>query len=220
MSKLLESLRNAGETLGELVWLPEFGIGYYPVRDTVTVYDQKYFDNYIKYDKTDIGINMSRVELARNVVGPEDIICDVGIGCGAFVREMQPYNITYGTDINPVGVKWLKENNLIHNPVKYPVDVLTFFDSLEHIKDPTELLNSVKKLVIVSCPIYNNVEHLLKSKHFKKTEHVWYHTHSGLITFMSEFGFDFVYSDRSETNFGREDIESFVFKRKFEVPTF
>jgi hypothetical protein len=65
----------------------------------------------------------------------------------------------------------------------------------------------------VSCPIYENSEHILRSKHFRKDEHCWYWTEQGLITFMRHYGFEVVESNRMESDIGREDIGTFVFKR-------
>lgn len=213
--KILDKLRNAGEEVGELVWLPEYEIGYYPVKDTQAPYDKAYFDKYVKYDEASHAINEARLDLTKQFTHTGDVIIDIGIGCGAFVRDMQddPHVSTYGFDINPAGVDWLNQQKRFLDASRAQVDVMTFFDSLEHIKEPDKILSNIMRTAIVAAPIYTDVKHLLRSKHFRKDEHCWYFTWVGTINFMKAHGFDFVYSDKREEKCGREDITSFVFSR-------
>jgi len=75
------------------------------------------------------------------------------------------------------------------------------------------MLQGAKEFVFVSCPIYDDVEHVLRSKHFKPDEHCWYWTIKGLTTFMRIFGFEVQEINWMETEIGRESIATFVFKR-------
>lgn len=190
-----------------LAWYEELGIGYFPV--TEQPYDESYFNNYQKMANTDIGLalNKARIDLVNKYTDKD--VLDIGIGSGAFV-EGRPN--TKGFDINPVAVDWLIKNKLY----KHFFDTstaLTFWDSLEHIHNPKMLLESAKEYVFVSCPIYKNAEHILKSKHFKKTEHCWYWNLQGIDNFMQYYGFELIETNWQETEIGREDIASFVFKR-------
>ncbi len=45
----------------ELQWLPELGIGYYPVKDMP--YDADYFNKYVMMADTEIGSKLIRLEL-------------------------------------------------------------------------------------------------------------------------------------------------------------
>ena len=65
----------------------------------------------------------------------------------------------------------------------------------------------------MSIPIFEDGEHVLRSKHYRKDEHVWYFTARGLINVFADCGFDLVDMSRIETDIGREDIGSFAFKR-------
>lgn len=191
----------------KLLWLPEFGIGYYPVEDQP--YDEQYWQKYLVMEQTDIGktLNQARVNMVKEYEWNE--IIDIGIGSGAFIKE---FSNAYGFDINPNAIEWLKQNNKWKEPSN--VDAMSFWDSLEHIHNPTELLGNINKYAFVSCPIYTDKDHILRSKHFRPDEHCWYWTYEGLIKFMSNFGFYLLEYSNIETLIGREDIGSFTFKRK------
>ncbi len=191
----------------KLLWLPEFGIGYYPVEDQP--YDEQYWQKYLAMEQTDIGktLNQARVNMVKEYEWNE--IIDIGIGSGAFIKE---FSNAYGFDINPNAIEWLKQNNKWKEPSN--VDAMSFWDSLEHIHNPTELLGNINKYAFVSCPIYTDKDHILTSKHFRPDEHCWYWTYEGLIKFMSNFGFYLLEYSNIETLIGREDIGSFTFKRK------
>jgi hypothetical protein len=191
----------------QLAWFPEQGIGFYPVKEQP--YDFSYFEKYKELSKTPIGkaLNKARIDLVNKYTDGE--VLDIGIGSGDFVKNRPN---TKGYDINPHAVKWLTENKLFKNPIK-PTNSLTFWDSLEHIHEPKKLLESAKEYVFVSCPIYKDLKHLLGSKHYKPSEHCWYWTLDGVKTFMKSYGFELLEYNWQETDIGREDIGSFVFKR-------
>lgn len=190
-----------------LAWIPNLGIGYYPVR--ANPYDEAYFEAYNAIKATPIGLalNKARTDLVNKYTNGS--VLDIGIGNGAFVEARED---TFGFDINPVAVKWLIDRNKYRHPFR-GAQALTFWDSLEHIHNPTLMLQGAKEFVFVSCPIYDDVEHVLRSKHFKPNEHCWYWTVEGLTTFMRIFGFEVQEINWMETEIGREDIGTFVFKR-------
>ena len=192
-----------------LLWFPEKGFGYYPVKDFP--YNENYFNKYEGYARTNKGkkINQIRVSfVSKNFSGK---ILDVGIGSGQFVTSRKD---TYGFDINPVGVKWLKKQKLFFDLYgKEKIDAITFWDSLEHIENLSQVVGQARKWVFVSMPIYQDLTHMLKSKHFRKDEHFWYFTHDGLVRWFSENSFDLADYSNAETQF-REDIFSYAFRRR------
>ena len=192
---------------GRFMWSPEMGIGYLPV--TGNPYNEAYFEAYNAIKETPIGLalNQARTELVNKYTNGS--VLDIGIGNGAFVEARDN---TYGFDINPVAVNWLIDRDKYRHPFR-GADALTFWDSLEHIANPTLMLQGAKEFVFVSCPIYDDVSHVLRSKHYKPDEHCWYWTVEGLIRFMEPFGFQVQEINWMETEIGREDIATFVFKR-------
>ena len=193
-----------------LVWLPEVGMGYYPVKHQDLPYDAAYFERYQRQADTPIGwaLTDARVEMvARHYQGE---VLDVGIGCGQFV-ESRPG--TLGYDVNPAGVAWLQERGWFRDLYARAVDAATFWDSLEHIFDPAAAVRQVREWVFVSLPIYEGAEHVLRSKHFRRDEHVWYHTDRGIRWWFDQQGFECVEANGMETRIGRDGIGSYAFRR-------
>lgn len=197
----------------ELVWIPRRGVGFYPAAGDV--YDQAYFNKYIQYSRTPLGqaLTHDRVNLVNRYTMDQDHV-DVGIGCGAFIEMRELQIPTYGYDINPAGVEWLTQRNLWVDPRQSIVASVSFWDVLEHIPDPAEILDNVTHRVFMSTPIFADAEHVLRSKHFRPDEHCWYWTRDGLLWWMGKHGFDCVEHSTPESLLGREDIHTFVFRRR------
>jgi hypothetical protein len=206
-----------------MTWWPEPGVGYLPIRNPAP-YDAAYFDRYAQQAATDIGRALMAIR-ANQVqrVMKSGVLCDVGIGCGAFVEEML---IRYcqraagttpavrGYDVNPEGVTWLRRRGVYHSPYAAPVDAVSLWDVLEHIPDFAPLLSQVRKFVFISIPIFRSPSHARYSKHYRPDEHCWYFTHNGLVATMEWHGFKFVECHSEEVAAGREDVESFTFIRR------
>lgn len=203
MSDLLKEISRR-----QLVWLPEKGIGYYPAIGHP--YDRAYFDKYVRMAETPMGgsITQARIDMvARHYIGP---VVDVGIGCGDFV-ERRPN--TLGYDINPSGIEWLKERKAFVDISVGEFDAVAFWDSLEHIQEPLDIVGRVRKWMFVSIPIFRDCEHLLTSHHYRKDEHYWYFTEFGFVSFVGSAGFELVERNEMETELGRDSIMSFAFRR-------
>lgn len=193
-----------------LVWLPERGVGYLPV--TEAPYDADYWRKYEGYAATELGkaLTKARVRLVRQWA-PLRSVCDVGIGCGQFVEALDG---ACGYDVNPVGVEWLVNQGRWLDPRHNPVDVLTFWDVLEHIPDPAPMLANAREWVFVSLPIVpGDGPPNVTWKHYRPDEHCWYFTRDGLIGFMRAHGFACVEHNTMESLLGREDSHTFVFRR-------
>ena len=201
-------LFHRAETLN---WKPEIGIGYYPVKETP--YDAEYFQKYSAYETSDIGIqlNSARLELVRRYVNASEVI-DIGIGSGMFMNEAN----CEGFDINPVAIELLKKSGSYVNPYERKSRHATFWDSLEHITEISDIFENITGYAFVSIPIFRSCEHILQSKHFRKDEHCWYFTEKGIEWFMESHGFFLVEHSTIEIDIGREDIHTFVFRRENE----
>lgn len=198
-------------------WWPELGFGFYPVTAGIAPYDAAYFERYREMADTPMGraLNKARCDFVeRHTKGA---VVDIGIGAGAFIERryggrLQP---TYGYDVNPAGVRWLKKYTLFLNPYECEsVDAITCWDVLEHIPNFETLINRVKRFVFVSIPIFRDATHARRSKHFRPDEHCWYFTSYGLKGVFDTLGFDCVEENDTESRLGREDVMSFVFKRR------
>lgn len=158
----------------------------------------------------------ARVDLVnRHFAGT---VVDIGIGSGAFLERRNGAGAgrpnTFGFDVNPIAAAWLKSRSLWLDPYQGQVPAVTLWDVLEHIPDFGALLDRVSAWVFVSIPIFTSAQHVLRSKHFRRDEHVWYFTSEGLIRTFDGCGFDLAAMNTVETDLGREDIGSFVFRRR------
>lgn len=176
-----------------------------------TPYDDAYFMKYAGYAQTELGreLTAQRVALVQAWIGGA-VVLDVGIGCGAFVTA---HGHAMGYDVNPAGVAWLKAREVWCDPYAAPVKHACFWDSLEHIEDPKRMLDHVEETVFVSIPIFSDIDHVRRSKHFRRDEHYWYFTPGGFLQYMRALGWHCVERNWMETDLGREDIETYVFKR-------
>ena len=137
-------------------------------------------------------------------------LVDVGIGSGAFIEAREDTN---GFDINPAGVAWLKKKCLWFNPYDCSFPAASMWDVLEHMSDPRPLLANVEEWLFLAVPLFDDAEHVLRSKHYRKDEHCWYYTRRGLLNLMKELGFKLSSESNMEVYAGREDIGAFAFKR-------
>lgn len=193
-----------------LVWLPEIGMGRFPVPND-RPYDAAYFDKYQKMADTPMGKDLTAARIAlvaRYYNGP---VVDVGIGAGQFV-EARPN--TRGYDVNPAGVGWLKSRGIWADIYADRYPALTFWDSLEHIDRPDVAVAKAEQWVFVSVPIFDGAEHILRSRHYRRDEHIWYWTHEGICGWFLEQGFTLVEHNTVESELGRDGIASYAFCRK------
>lgn len=195
-------------------WDTDTGIGHLEVTSPEQVYDIEYWNRYLSMKDSDIGkkLTQARINLCKKYNVQEHNCVDIGIGNGDFVDKFG----CFGTDINPHAVKYLKDKG------KYTLvdddwgwNWFTLWDVWEHLpKDFMQhIVNNNHVGIIMSTPIYDSFEHCISSKHFRPDEHEWYFTTSGLIKFMEDFGYRCLEVSSVESDIGREDIKSFVFKK-------
>ena len=199
-----DTLKHQGDAL---VWLPELGMGYHTAE--AMSYEEDYWKKYQVMDDSGMGemLTQARIDFVRKHY--DGLVCDIGIGAGRFVEEIGGL----GFDVNEHALAWLEQRNRFCDPYRFSVRAITCWDSLEHITKPEELIAQAEEWVFVSMPIYKDGEHVLKSKHYRPGEHLWYWTREGLIKWFFRNGFNLISSSDFESEIGREDIESFAFHR-------
>lgn len=193
-----------------LVWLPEYGMGRYPVKLNELPYDKDYFEKYRLMADTDVGrrLNAARVDLVRrHWQGP---VLDVGIGSGTFIEA---HGDATGFDINPAGVEWLKDSGLWTDLYSDAYPAITMWDSLEHMPEPEKAIAHASGWVFIAIPIFKDGEDILHSHHFKKDEHIFYFTDDGIQRWFAEQGFECVEQNTIECQLGRKGVASYAFRR-------
>lgn len=190
------------------MWFPEIGVGWYPV--IAQPYDLRYWERYLALDRTPCGEALTRMRREFVAKHWDGALVDVGIGGGKFVTDRPQ---TFGYDVNPHAVAWLRSLGQYEDPTRERIAAASFWDSLEHIHDPSAILNNIERFAFVSIPILKDCEDVLASKHFRRDEHCWYFTAAGLGRFMGQFGFACIDQNQMEQAAGREQIETFAFQR-------
>ena len=190
-----------------LLWSDELGRGFHP-RPPMD-YSGPYFEKYQQLDATEMGaaLTRARVECVRRHTWLPPV--DIGIGGGRFVLEANGF----GCDVNAEAVQWLRERGLHFDIYAAHAEVITCWDSLEHIPNPERLINQAGEWVFVSMPIYKDQAHCLASKHFKPGEHLHYFTHDGLLLWFTQQGFTCIEYNDIESQLGRDGIMSYAFRR-------
>lgn len=199
-----------------LIWFEEAGFGYFEVPEAAQHYDGEYFARYAAQATSTVGIALmnARANLVQKWAAGR--LVDVGIGSGAFLEERYRRDFTgdKGFDVNPIGIDWLKRRGAFGDLYAETWPVATFWDALEHIRRPDLALAQVEFMAFVALPIFTGVEHVLRSKHYRRDEHFWYFTRRGFVAWAKSQGFDVVDIVATETALGREDVETFVLRRR------
>lgn len=189
-----------------------------------TVYDSAYADEYVKRSSSDFGKDLLhiRVDAARGVLGttaPISTLLDYGCGTGNFVTAMRKFvSRAYGYDVNTNYLKVWGDRKYLTTSltrVPLPLDIVTFFDSLEHVKDVRGCLQYLNpKYAIVALPLFTSLKRVKTSKHFKPREHLHYFTHQSITKLFHISGFTLTGADTVESRLGREGIFTFFFERR------
>lgn len=197
---------------GDLRLCRQHGIAYQADRAEVVEYDAAYFDKYVAYEGQPVGdaLNAGRVAFVDRHFGSGRLL-DVGIGSGDFIKHRPN---TFGTDVNATAVVWLQSHGLLGS-VGDGFSAFSFWDVLEHVPDPTEYLDHVPLhgFVFVSIPIFESLETIRQSKHYRPGEHLQYFTRGGFWWWMEAHGFQLLEVNDFESAAGRSNIVSFVFRR-------
>jgi hypothetical protein len=169
------------------------------VPDYSSTYSKERYDTY----KTNDAISKIRFDTIRSAIGNFSSVCDFGYGNGSFLKYCEDQKIiTYGYDISdyPVPPRTIRVQNLdtVH------VDVMTFFDSMEHILDEdlvTFLQQKKTKHFCISVPWYHEAqgtEWFENWKHRRPNEHIHHFDVHGLIGLLLEVGCKIVYVGNPE----------------------
>ena len=156
-------------------------------------YDKEYSDSRysVFMDRRSI-LNLRLGYIIGSIGKVPKSLLDVGYGNGDFLKECsKAIDELYGNDIEPAYP--LPDNiSFVKDITKIEVDVITFFDSLEHFHD-IEFVKDLKcKYVVISLPwCYqgSNDEWFNSWKHRKPNEHIYHFNETSLQTFMHRQGY-------------------------------
>ena len=192
----------------------ERGVAWQKSMEKRVPYDLSYFNKCASYDGSNIAnaINKGRIDLVDKYVGKKATVLDVGIGSGEFIRSRP--GPTFGTDINPIAIKWLKNRDK-YSDTWEKFSAFTFWDVIEHVESPQNYFRAIPKdaYLFTSLPIFDKLEDIKNSKHYRPNEHLYYWTNDGFINWMKEYRFDCLETTYYEQMAGRSKINSYAFKK-------
>jgi SAM-dependent methyltransferase len=118
-------------------------------------------------------------------------VLDFGCGVGDFVKCSRNLGLDcYGWDIANYPLEFKVSEREVFG---WEWDVVTFFDSLEHVPDPVSLMRELKTRYIVislpECHFPEDPDWFMNWKHRKPGEHLWHFDRRGLDEFMKYVGF-------------------------------
>jgi hypothetical protein len=122
-------------------------------------------------------------------------LMDVGYGNGDFLEACKPLiPKLYGNDIPPA-YPLKGDITFVDNILEQEVEVITFFDSLEHFHDIEWVKDLKCKYVVISLPwCYNGLDDAWFDtwKHRKPNEHIFHFNEKSLQTFMKRQGYEVI----------------------------
>lgn len=157
-------------------------------------YDEEYSDSRysIFQDRGNI-LNLRLGYVIGSIGKIPPSLLDVGYGNGDFLQACKGLipNL-YGNDIQPAYP--LQEGiSFVENITDVEVEVVTFFDSLEHFHDIEWVKDLKCKYVIISLPWCTNGEDdvwFTNWKHRKPNEHIYHFNEHSLQAFMERQGYE------------------------------
>jgi 2-polyprenyl-3-methyl-5-hydroxy-6-metoxy-1,4-benzoquinol methylase len=156
------------------------------------IYDAEYHKKFKERAETELGrkIYASRWALVERHAHGKYTLLDFGCASGAFHLNSRNGYRTFGYDVN-------RHCGFTSFP-SCKIDILTMWDSLEHVPDPAALIKSMSPdWIFLSTPNLESVSGPVKDwKHYRPGEHIHYFDKHSLGVILEYLGYEIV-----ETNF-------------------
>ncbi len=165
------------------------------IKKESVVYDHRYVHERYCHPKVPTeNISYLRLGYLLSQLGkiPKSLL-DVGYGNGAFLTIAKKIIFNcYGYDILPA-YPLDKEIVQLDNLYEKKVEVVTFFDSLEHFDNIYDIHRLRCNHILISVPFchYLDDDWFLHWKHRKPNEHLWHFNLDSLQNFMKAMGFNY-----------------------------
>ena len=172
-------------------------------------YDDDYLLHYKLYrEKTELSglLQKARWDFVRRYTPTQRLVL-LDYGCGA--RAFGDANESGLIRVFNYDPHFYKD----HGFLKADVDVLTMWDSLEHMSrlDIVPLIGA--EWVFLSLPIVDEVEDIFTWKHYVPREHIWYFSENALRLLFRKWGYRMLVRQDIEAELRSKDIASFCFMK-------
>ena len=154
-------------------------------------YNQAYNETYNTeaYKRDSLRLMQIRLDIVKSACGHPNSLLDFGYGNGAFLTYASSFIPNcFGFDVAETnyheGKKWERINYLEQ---KGKPMVATFWDSLEHLENPEEVVRGIDaEYVCISLPWFTYELDFNNWHHRKPDEHLHHFTPDALITLMQD----------------------------------
>jgi hypothetical protein len=210
------------------------------------IYGRDYLQKFTRLESIKATWELNKWRATQAMIAQDEYsaqtIIDVGCAAGTFIKSMKslmPMARVIGVDINPLAVAHCTVGGLeayTNEMFDFIWDThlsqhqhvtMTFWDSLEHMRDPAGFLNRYRpKKVLASLPCLDGfLEHFTSFdiclwKHYRPMEHLWHFTADQFVAFMKEAGYVMVSGPMFDECYWRVDpilkdrnIMTFSFQR-------
>lgn len=166
----------------------------------VSIYDRSYEIKYSRYGTTKIGVLIEefRYQMVKRHVNNGNIL-DFGCGVGSFLNKfvLDPQFTITGFDINPY-TQFCDVSKLFGD-----YDIVTFWDTLEHVHDPIRIIKGLTPEYIFACtPSIDDWGHdLTEWRHYMPVEHCRYFCENSLENFLAHCGYCILEVSYGESKF-------------------
>ena len=171
------------------------------IEPELSIYDRSYEIKYDRYERTDTGkkIQYLRWETVKKHV-PDNLklnLLDFGCGVGSFVKMFfTERNIkAYGFDINPY-TQFCDVSVFFRN-----YDIVTFWDSLEHLRDPAKIIKGLNPKYLFACTPSTDdcFGNITDWRHYMPCEHAHYFNRESITAFLNGCGYKVIAHDYDES---------------------
>jgi SAM-dependent methyltransferase len=174
---------------------------YHQTLTAKRAYDESYLDKYRAFDRR-LTRRLNQIRLSLVGLPYNSSLVDFGCGTGSFVETCWASYDAYGFDVKelPKGVRY-------RDPHQDPADIVTFFDSLEHIDCNYDCLvdfvNTLKtNNLLISIPWCHKATKgdswFNTWRHKRPDEHVHHFGAAGMCQFLHDAGFKATYVGNPE----------------------
>lgn len=152
-----------------------------------TIYDVGYYKKYVGYEHSDLNhkIQCERSNLVFKYL-KKGTLLDFGCGSGAFLKYCESKLDVKGFDINP------NTGNLNFSNLFDDYEAVTFWDSLEHVKNPKKVLKALNPYYVFICtPSTDDIDlnNILNWRHYRPKEHIHYFSKDSLEKLLDSCGY-------------------------------
>jgi SAM-dependent methyltransferase len=209
MCAVCGSTENISYEKENLLLCKQCGFVWEPL-DTVNTsqYDETYYDKYLTYPLQELA--KIRADYVEEKLPPLHSVADIGFGTGAFLKEMYSRGYeTYGREV--ISKAWETAPRHIQEYTNQTVDIITFFDSLEHIPNINAYMTTLScKYVVISVPNFKGIQNIQKWTHYRPGEHIYYFNFQTLTKFMTKHGYVYISSGFPEDEIRRTEPQNIL----------